>query len=259
MTYSVRMFGFCDIWLAGVCLPCASQNRDVIRPVLAKANAAVGLRGTDRILVIRTGTHRLPSSRPTTQASAHLFRVNRHGGTDRSLFFRTGTYQKSVFRPTESRINAGFGDKWDGSTPCSCRRPHNELAFFRTHARHQNAFHLLGIVALHGLAKIIVAPRLIALKHDIYGDLHMPLPSMKTARRCCVVSRSTGQRCQNPAAFGCRSCRVHGARKRETIRSGERHWNHQHGRETKEAKIQSASTMKMLRELEASMKKLGLI
>ncbi len=55
----------------------------------------------------------------------------------------------------------------------------------------------------------------------------MPLPNLN--KRCVVTARSTGERCRNPAAFGCKSCRYHGARRQNTIRTGKDHPQYKHG------------------------------
>ena len=59
----------------------------------------------------------------------------------------------------------------------------------------------------------------------------LPLPNLKA--QCTANNRKTGQRCKNPAAFGCKSCRYHGARRQ--IRRGEQHPNYKHGGRTLEA------------------------
>ena len=58
----------------------------------------------------------------------------------------------------------------------------------------------------------------------------MPLPNLKA--QCTAKNRKTGERCKNPAAFGCKSCKSHGA---HIIRSGEVHHNYLHGERTLEA------------------------
>jgi hypothetical protein len=67
----------------------------------------------------------------------------------------------------------------------------------------------------------------------------MPLPSVrrKSCLQCHARTKSRQlQRCLNPAAYGCATCRVHGARKKENILRGKDHPNYQYGYETKEAK-----------------------
>ena len=59
----------------------------------------------------------------------------------------------------------------------------------------------------------------------------LPLPNLKA--QCTAKNRKTGQRCKNPAAFGCKTCRYHGSRRQ--IRRGEAHHNYLHGGRTLEA------------------------
>jgi hypothetical protein len=77
----------------------------------------------------------------------------------------------------------------------------------------------------------------------------MPLPSVSKfgARRCESLNRRTKERCKNPAAFGCKVCRYHGA---HHIKRGEQASNYVHGAYTQEA--QKASSIKIceLRYLE---------
>ena len=58
----------------------------------------------------------------------------------------------------------------------------------------------------------------------------MPLPNLN--RRCKARARSTGNQCLNPAAFGCKTCRYHGARRRESVNVGKDHPQYKHGRRT---------------------------
>jgi len=53
-------------------------------------------------------------------------------------------------------------------------------------------------------------------------------------------------------------CRYHGARKPETIQSGEAHWNYRNGKETMKAKSDRSLRLIELRELEALSFSLGL-
>lgn len=55
-------------------------------------------------------------------------------------------------------------------------------------------------------------------------------------KQCSALAKSTRQRCLNPAAYGCRTCRMHGARKQNSIKRGKNHPNYLHGLETHEAK-----------------------
>ena len=84
----------------------------------------------------------------------------------------------------------------------------------------------------------------------------MPLPSLKTARRCRAKAKHSGERCNNPAAYGMGVCRMHGARTAETIRSGEAHPNYQHGQSTKAARAMHREEMDLLRLVAAWLSKI---
>ena len=88
----------------------------------------------------------------------------------------------------------------------------------------------------------------------------MPLPSVVKhgAKLCSAKSKRTGLPCKNPAAYGCRTCRHHGARKQQTIRRGEQHPNYIHGNRTLEAKQQSSKVSLELQLLEDFMHVLGM-
>ena len=76
----------------------------------------------------------------------------------------------------------------------------------------------------------------------------MPLPCIRkgTANRCEGKSKRTGLPCQNPSAFGCKTCRMHGAH-RKKVATGDNHWNLQHGRSTKKKRAESSAlSMKLL-------------
>jgi hypothetical protein len=69
------------------------------------------------------------------------------------------------------------------------------------------------------------------------GTLPMPLPSVLIgAKQCQVTTKRTKKRCKNPAAYGCASCRMHGAHKSRKVLKGKAHPQYKHGRETTEAK-----------------------
>jgi hypothetical protein len=53
-------------------------------------------------------------------------------------------------------------------------------------------------------------------------------------------------------------CRMHGARRPESIRRGEAHPNYQHGEETLEAKAERSATLTRLRHLENVMHQFGM-
>ncbi len=85
----------------------------------------------------------------------------------------------------------------------------------------------------------------------------MPLPNIK--KRCVVTARSTGEQCKNPAAFGCKSCRYHGARRQCTVRSGADHTQYKHGKFTQEAKKKYQEACAELRTLEELAYELGMM
>ena len=89
----------------------------------------------------------------------------------------------------------------------------------------------------------------------------MPLPSVSEhrANQCTAQAKSTKQRCLNPAAYGCRTCRLHGARRQNTIKRGKSHPNYRHGMETLEAKRLRSEGLARLREIEHDLIARGLI
>ena len=68
----------------------------------------------------------------------------------------------------------------------------------------------------------------------------MPLPNIISGKtsRCSAACKATSTQCKNPAAFGCKTCRYHGARRPETVRRGVNHPQYRHGAETIEAKAE---------------------
>ena len=76
----------------------------------------------------------------------------------------------------------------------------------------------------------------------------MPLPNLN--RRCSAPARSTGNQCLNPAAFGCKTCLYHGARRRETVRVGKEHPHYKHCERTKEAISKYRASMLHLEAIE---------
>ena len=78
----------------------------------------------------------------------------------------------------------------------------------------------------HGDSESFVAKRSIDR-----GTRLLPLPNLK--KQCTANNRTTGHRCKNPAAFGCKTCRFHGARRH--IPKGADHPNYKHGERTLEA------------------------
>ena len=74
----------------------------------------------------------------------------------------------------------------------------------------------------------------------------MPLPSvLNGANRCQVLTKRTRLPCKNPAAYGCKSCRMHGAHKSRNTLQGANHPQYRNGNETKGARIERSrmSTM----------------
>ncbi len=82
----------------------------------------------------------------------------------------------------------------------------------------------------------------------------MPLPSVSIygARQCKAITKRSKKRCLNPAAFGCITCRYHGATPVHTRKNvaGENHPQFKHGRDTKQAKEQHQKTLVRIRLLE---------
>ena len=89
----------------------------------------------------------------------------------------------------------------------------------------------------------------------------MPLPSVSKhhAAQCTARAKSTQNRCLNPAANGCRTCRLHGARKPSSIKAGRNQPNYRHGLETLPAKHQRSVKLAELRAIEADLLNKGLI
>lgn len=88
----------------------------------------------------------------------------------------------------------------------------------------------------------------------------MPLPSVTIygANQCQGRSKRTGLPCNNPAAFGCRTCRMHGAHRSRRAAGGIEHWNYRHGRETQTAKLARSESLAELRQLLAIGRLLGM-
>lgn len=84
----------------------------------------------------------------------------------------------------------------------------------------------------------------------------LALPSIKLhgAKQCTAKSKRTGIPCKNPAAFGCKVCRLHGARKLESIKRGAAHPNYIDGRRSIEGIREYKKAMKMLKKLAAIIK-----
>ncbi len=82
----------------------------------------------------------------------------------------------------------------------------------------------------------------------------MPLPSVAIhgARQCKAITKRTKSRCLNPAAYGCLTCRYHGANPPHVRKnlSGKDHPQFIHGRFTKESKERNRQAIIKLRLLE---------
>lgn len=86
----------------------------------------------------------------------------------------------------------------------------------------------------------------------------MPLPSvLNGAKQCTAKSKRTKLPCNNPAAHGCKTCRVHGARRQETIRKGKNHPQFTFGTETREIRAIRAVKLKELKKYAGILKKLN--
>jgi len=88
----------------------------------------------------------------------------------------------------------------------------------------------------------------------------MPLPSVRThgAKQCQVKSKRTGFPCNNPAAFGTKACRMHGAHRTHARLLGEKHPNFKHGESTIQNKLVYRAGMQNLRKIEKICLSLGL-
>ena len=73
----------------------------------------------------------------------------------------------------------------------------------------------------------------------------MPLPYLK--KKCTAKSKRTGLPCNNPRAFSCRTCKVHGARPQNTIRKGQDHPQFTFGNETRDKRATRAVKLKEIK------------
>lgn len=79
----------------------------------------------------------------------------------------------------------------------------------------------------------------------------MPLPSLlKGAKQCQVMTRRTKKRCKNPAAYGCKACRMHGAHRSRNVMRGADHPQYKSGEETLASKARRSEASLRLRRLE---------
>jgi len=78
----------------------------------------------------------------------------------------------------------------------------------------------------------------------------MPLPSIiNGAKRCQVITKRTKLRCKNLAAYGCTSCRMHGAHKSRNVLRGADHPRYKNGQRTKKAEAELRKQVVLLRYL----------
>ena len=76
----------------------------------------------------------------------------------------------------------------------------------------------------------------------------MPLPSvLNGAKQCTAKSKRTKLLCNNPAAHGCKTCRMHGARRQNTIRKGKDHPQFTYGHDTREKRAIRSVVLKELK------------
>ena len=87
------------------------------------------------------------------------------------------------------------------------------------------------------------------------------LPSVKLygARRCQAKSRRSGEQCKNPAAYGQRACRFHGAHRSVARLTGPNNPAYKHGKETQKARSERRERVRELQQLEAAGRALGMI
>jgi hypothetical protein len=78
----------------------------------------------------------------------------------------------------------------------------------------------------------------------------MPLKCITNgALQCQVTSKRSKIRCKNAAAYGCRSCVVHGAHLSRNVLRGECHPNFKNGNESKSSRAQRSRKQAELRYL----------
>lgn len=89
---------------------------------------------------------------------------------------------------------------------------------------------------------------------------NMPLPTVNETNRCTARTKSRNlERCLNPRAYRCKTCRVHGARKPSTILKGTQHPAYKDGSQTLEAKAEYSAAASRLRTLEQMMVDAGMV
>ena len=75
----------------------------------------------------------------------------------------------------------------------------------------------------------------------------MPLLSVVNgAKQCQVLTKRTKQQCKNPAAYGCTSCRMHGAHKSRNSLKGQDHPKYINGNETVSLRAKRSEMSRLL-------------
>jgi hypothetical protein len=80
----------------------------------------------------------------------------------------------------------------------------------------------------------------------------MPLPSVEKygAKRCSAKSKRTKEPCKNPAAYGCKTCRYHGAKRSRKAPQGVNHHQYKNAGFTKPEKAERRVKSLMFQRLE---------
>jgi hypothetical protein len=97
---------------------------------------------------------------------------------------------------------------------------------------------------------------------NVRKPTQMPLPNITSGktRRCTAKCKARGgDLCFNPAAYGMRVCRYHGARKPEAINRGANHPQYRHGGETLHAKVERHQMSVFFHETESLMFALDMV
>lgn len=93
-----------------------------------------------------------------------------------------------------------------------------------------------------------------------YGTRVMPLPNVTEANRCNAKCKARQDRCKNLKAFQSATvCRMHGARRKETILRGKEHPAYIDGTQSRQAKAKYSEAAARLRELEQMMVDTGMV
>jgi hypothetical protein len=89
----------------------------------------------------------------------------------------------------------------------------------------------------------------------------MPLPNILSGKtkRCKAKCKARGDQCRNPAAYGMMVCRYHGARRPETIRREQNHWNYQGAGQTQPERQARHEMAVFFHDTETLMAKLGML